>query len=301
VQLVALDNLYVTSEEQSDLVSDLLAPIPRTAVVPAVQASLGVSRRTADRIVQAFDDFVAKPLEVNLRKLHGRDLAKRNPMVYTVRGIETVEAWAEQVLADKETSAIEAHIGTFLEEVARIVSGGIKPGNGVDLQIQDDEGVVHLYAIQSAPNTKNAGGRKTDIEALKRAARPLRSHRQRVEMNIAVLGGRAKTGPMRSEPDITMVSSDDFWVRVSGIPDFRARLVRCTIVLSWLVKRRSADQTARIKGEAVELFGDAEGRLDVELLANAPRTAREEATLREERLLQRVFGPEWPNVGGQST
>jgi hypothetical protein len=37
------------------------------------------------------------------------------------------------------------------------------------------------------------------------------------------------------------------------------------------------------------------------LLANAPRTAREEATLREERLLEQVFGPEWPNVGRQST
>ena len=32
------------------------------------------------------------------------------------------EEWADQVLADKETSAIEAHIGTFLEEVARIGS-----------------------------------------------------------------------------------------------------------------------------------------------------------------------------------
>jgi hypothetical protein len=39
----------------------------------------------------------------------------------------------------------------------RIVSGGIKPGNGVDLQLQDEGGVVHT--IQSSPNTKNSGGR----------------------------------------------------------------------------------------------------------------------------------------------
>jgi hypothetical protein len=32
--------------------------------------------------VQAFDDFVAKPLAANLTRLHGRDLAKRNPMVF---------------------------------------------------------------------------------------------------------------------------------------------------------------------------------------------------------------------------
>ena len=87
-------------KEQGDLLDDLLAPIPRTAIVPAVRATLGLSQRQTDRIVQAFDDFVARPLAANLTKLRGRDLAKRNPMVYTVRGVETVEEWADQVLAD---------------------------------------------------------------------------------------------------------------------------------------------------------------------------------------------------------
>jgi hypothetical protein len=253
--------------------------------VPAVRAALGLSQKLSDQVVQAFDDFVAKPLEANLKKLHGRDLAKRNPMIYTVRGIDSTEEWAEQVLADKETSAIEAHIGTWLEEVARLVSGGIKPGSGVDLQLQDADGVVQLYAIQAAPNTKNAGGRKSDIEALRRGARPLRGHRQRVELNIAVLGGRAKTGPMRSASDITVLSSDDFWERVSGIPDFRARLLRASTILAWLVKRRSAEEATRIKAEAIELFGDAEGRLDLEALANAPRSARAEKQVRLRREL----------------
>jgi hypothetical protein len=285
----AAHNSRVTSEEerqQADLFDDLLEPIPRKAIVPAVRAALGLSERQSDLVVQAFDEFVARPLVANLAKLHGRDLAKRNPMIYTVRGVETVEEWADHVLADKETSAIEAHIGTWLEEVARVVSGGIKPGSGVDLQIADADGVVQLYAIQSAPNTKNAGGRKSDIESLRRGARVLRNQRQRVELNIAVLGGRAKTGVMREHSDITVLSSDDFWERVSGIADFRARLVRATTILSWLVKRRSKDEVERIRLEAVELFGDEDGKLDLERLANAPRTAREEKQLRERRLLE---------------
>jgi hypothetical protein len=282
------DNRVVTAEEreeQADLVGDLLAPIPRTAVVPAVRAALGLPQRLTDEIVQAFDDFVARPLTANLAKLHGRDLAKRNPMIYTVRGVETVEEWADQVLADKETSAIEAHIGTWLEEVARLVSGGIKPGSGVDLQLTGPDGVVQLFALQSAPNTKNAGGRKSDVDALRRGARPLRSHRQRVDLYVAVLGGRAKTAVMREHSDITVLSSDDFWARVSGITDFRARLLRATTILSWLVKRRSKEETERIKRQAVELFGDDDGKLDLEALANAPRTAREEQDLRDERRL----------------
>lgn len=278
-------------QEQAELLDDLLAPIPRTAIVPAVRAALGLSERQTDRIVQAFDDFVARPLAANLTKLHGRDLAKRNPMIYTVRGLETVSEWADQVLADKETSAIEAHIGTWLEEVARLVSGGVKPGSGVDLQITDAEGVVQLYAIQSAPNTKNAGGRKTDIEALRRGARPLRTHRQRVELYVAVLGGRAKTTVMREHSDITVLSSDDFWERITGIADFRARLVRASTILAWLVKRRSKDEVERIKREAVELFGDEEGQLDLEALANAPRTAREEQVLRLSR--EAAYGTDW--------
>ena len=178
--------------------------------------------------MQAFDEFVAQPLVANLAKLHGRDLAKRNPMIYTVRGVETVEEWADQVLADKETSAIEAHIGTWMEDVARLVSGGIKPGSGVDLQLTDGEGVVQLYAIQSAPNTKNSGGRASDIAALRRGAKPLRAHKQRVELYVAVLSGQAKTGVVREHSDVTVLSSDAFWERVSGIPDFRARLLRAT-------------------------------------------------------------------------
>jgi Type II restriction endonuclease EcoO109I len=278
----------MTADEQhenADLLDAVLAPIPRTAIVPAVRAALGLSERQTDQIVQAFDIFVVHPLAANLTKMRGRDLAKRNPIIYTIRGVETVDDWANQVLADKETSAIEAHVGTWLEEVARLVSGGIKPGSGVDLQLTDAGGVVQLYAIQSAPNTKNAGGRKSDIDALRRGARVLRSQRQRVELNIAVLGGRPKTSVIRGHSDVTVLSSDDFWERISGIPDFRARLLRATTILAWLVKRRSKEETERIKREAVELFGDEEAKLDLEALANAPRTAREEQQLREKRLL----------------
>jgi hypothetical protein len=85
---------------------------------------------------------------------------------------------------------------------------------------------------------------------------------------------------MRSDPDIVVLSSDDFWAGISGIPDFRARLLRASTILSWLLKRRSLDEVARIKAEAVALFSDSDGHLDLEALANAPRSAREEIRLR---------------------
>jgi hypothetical protein len=265
--------------ETNDLVDDLVAPLPRKVLVPAVQAVLGVTSQQADEIVRAFDEFVAQPLEANLEKLTGRDLAARNPMIYTARGTRTVEGWADQVLVDKETSAIEAHIGTFLEEVARIVSGGIKPGSGVDLQLQDQDGVTHLYAIQMSPNTKNSGGRRTDVESLKRAARPLRASKRTVEMHIAVLQGRSKTQTMRSEPDVTVLASDEFWFRVSGVDDFLARLLKASAILAPVIKKRAADEVARIKTEAKALYGDVDGGLDLDAVADPPKATRSKKRL----------------------
>jgi len=233
---------------------------------------LGVDPGLAEKIVQAFDDFVARPLESNLTKLTGRDLAKRNPMIYTARGTTTVDDWVDRVLADKETSAIEAHLGTWMEEVARIVSGGFKPGSGVDLQRDhpDDPSVVELYAIQSAPNTKNAGSRRSDVNALRAAAAVLRAGRRRVELNIAVLSGRSKSAPLRADPNIIVLGSDEFWEKVSGVRDFRARLTRATVPLSVLVKGRVDDEVARIKAEAASLFGGADGSLDLDSLTTPP-------------------------------
>jgi hypothetical protein len=165
-------------------------------------------------------------------------------------------------------------LGTFLEEVAGIVSGGIKPGSGVDLQIDDKDGTIRLYAIQASPNTKNSGGRKSDVDSLKRSARPLRAARRHVELNIAVLHGRAKSGEIRAEPDIHVLGSDEFWNQVSGVPDFRARLLRASAVLSELVRERSEEEVERIRAEAIAIYGDEGGGLNMESLANPPARMR---------------------------
>src|SRR5581483_3334393 len=221
--------------------------------LPPCSRFLESPRRRRSAIVHAFDELVAKPMGQKLKKMSGRDLAKRSPMIYAARGIKDVEEWVDRVLEDMETPAIEGHIGTFVEEVARIVSGGTKPGSGVDLQLEPS-GVVSLYAIQSADNTKNAGGRRADVESLKRAARPLRAARRHVDMKIGIAFGRARTGSYRADPDVKVLSSEDFWEEVSGQRDFGARLLGASMALSVLVKKRATDEVARLKGEARALF-----------------------------------------------
>ena len=239
----------------------------------AIAAELGVDATKAQEIVLAFERHVAVPLQQNLQRLKGRDLAKRNPMIYTSRGATTVREWVDRYLEDRETSAIEGHIGTWQEEVARIVSGGFKPGSGVDLQLERS-GVIELYAIQSAPNTKSAGGAKADRDALRAAAGALRASRRAVELNVAVLSGRRTSTPMRADPSIMHVGSDDFWERVSGVPDFRARLLRATMRLSELLRGRARSEVDRIHFEADTAFGDGHGNLDLRKLAYPPAAAR---------------------------
>ncbi|CAN5633259.1 hypothetical protein BH20ACT14_BH20ACT14_05030 [soil metagenome] len=227
----------------------------------------------SEKIVVAFERFVGEPLEQNLKRVAAHTLAKRNPLIYTARGATTVDQWVDRVLEDRETSAIESHLGTWQEEVARIVSDGFKLGSGVDLQL-DRGGVVELYAIQSAPNTKSAGGRRSDVDALRRAAGALRASKRPVELYIAVLSGQRVTRALGSDPNIIILASDEFWERVSAIPDFRARLIRTTAILSDVIAARAASEVARIREEAREIFGDLPGNLDLAKLADPPAKIR---------------------------
>ena len=124
-----------------------------TGLVSSVAATLSVPTPLAEAIVIAFERFVAEPLEQNLERVNAHTLAKRNPMIYTARGAITVDQWVDRVLEDRETSAIEGHLGTWQEEVARIVSDGFKPGSGVDLQLERP-GVVELMRSSPRPTQR---------------------------------------------------------------------------------------------------------------------------------------------------
>ena len=245
----------------------------RPSLVADVAATLGVGTTVADAIVAAFERHVAEPLRQNLEAIDAYKLAKRNPMIYTARGATTVDQWVDRRLEDWETSAIEGHLGTWQEEIARIVSGGVKPGSGVDLQLTR-AGVEELYAIQSAPNTKSAGGRRSDVQALRQGAAALRASRRPVEMYIAVLSGQRTSRPLTQDPNVIVLASDEFWHRVSGIADFRGRLIKTTAILSGLVAARAASEVARIRAEAHSVFGDTSGNLDLAKLADPPARPR---------------------------
>jgi hypothetical protein len=88
-----------------------------------------------------------------------------------------------------------------------------------------------------------------------------------VTLNIAILQGQRLTRPDGSDQAVTVLSSHEFWHRVSGIPDFGRRLLRASTLLSWLIRARSTDEIERIRSEARALYADEDGRLDLEAIA----------------------------------
>lgn len=223
-----------------------------------ISSILGIDEVRARRIVDAFDRFVAVPLTVQLNALEPRQIAARNPFVYAALGAASVAEWVERVTADKLTSAAEGLVGNFLEEVARILSGGTKPGSGVDLQRDLNDTDSELYAIQSTVNTKNAGGRRSDLQGLEKAAGALRAQRRHVHKFVAYLFGRSKTTTIG---DVTHLSSEEFWLRVSGQAAFLPKLLQSCVALSALYREKATTGGARLAEATATEFGDDTGQV----------------------------------------
>ena len=248
----------------------------RADLTAKVAALLKVDDDKARRIVEAFDTQIARPIEGKFAQLQPHDLTKRNPYFYAVLGIASVEGWVERALADLETSAVESHVGKWLEDVARIVSGGFKPGSGVDVQRQIDDNTVELYSLQMAANTKSAGGSQQEISNLQRAAAPLRTHGgMRVTTIVGVMFGRKASGSPKADPNILKPSSNELWERLTGQQNFVPRLLGVARLLSALVSARAHDEAERLKLEAVRSFAAADGTLDLgKLIEPPPRPPR---------------------------
>jgi hypothetical protein len=120
-----------------------------------------------------------------------------------------------------------------------------------------------------------AGGRRSDVQALRAGAAALRASKRPVDLYVAVLSGQRRTRPLNQDPNVIVLGSDEFWQRMSGISDFRARLIRATVLLSGLIITRAATEVLRIRTQAHAVFGDASGNLDLAKLADPPARPRQ--------------------------
>jgi hypothetical protein len=243
----------------------------RADLIQQLAAALGTDEARASQIADAFHTFVAAPLSEMLDQAVGAQIAWRNPFVYAALGIDKADPWVERVLNDQLISSAEGLVGTWLEEVARIMSGGHKPGGGIDLQVERPDGIIDIYAIQMTTNTKNAGGGRSDREGIETSTRVLSAARRNVERYVGYIFGRKKTTSVKG---VTRLASDEFWLRMTGDNNFLPKLLHACTLLGRVYSLDALRDVARVQQEARLVYGDGAEGIDWQKVISAPPKPR---------------------------
>lgn len=230
-----------------------MADIDRNELILGVARATGLHRNQAERLVQEFETVFAMPFAERLLSLRMKDVIKRkNPYLYRASGIRTCEDLVHRVLQDYVSASVEGDFGKFFEAVARVVSGGVKPATGgeIDLDVRIGE-VAHLYAIKSGAHGFNSSSFDKAKRDLNSAERRLRQDHVRTEKKIAFAYGRKIT---TFKEGIERLSSQQFWAEVSGDADFYDKLLNACELLAPLYTADMQAPYERLLREAHELF-----------------------------------------------
>ena len=226
-------------------------------------------RSLAKQIVEAFRETYVEPLLANLRS-RGivRLVARKNPYLYRASGLVTCEELVERAFLDYLSSSTETLFGNFLERVALQLAGGYQcksATKGVDIERRAGN-KAELYVVKSGPAAFNAGSRRDAERALDEAAKRLRPAGIEVQKFIGFAYGRKRT---TYERGIIVLSSSDFWRRISGISDFHIRLLEICGCLAPLYRTDVHAARKRLLKEAKEVYCEANGAIQWEQVLRA--------------------------------
>ena len=232
-----------------------MADVDRGELANRVAQVAGLSLPQSEQLIEEFEITFARPFAQKMNSLKMKEIIKnKNPYLYRSSGIRTCEDLVHRILQDYVSASVEGNFGKFFEGVARVVSGGIKPvgGGEVDLDVREGN-VARLYAIKSGAKGFNSSSYDKAKRDLNSAERRLRQDRVRTEKKVAFAYGRKQSS---FTDGIERLSSKQFWAEVSGVPDFYEKLLDICDVLAPLY---TADMQAPYDGllrEAHQLFCD---------------------------------------------
>ena len=227
--------------------------VGKQAIATRIDRIIGIGMDDSLKVVEEFEVTFTKPITEKLSKLKMRDIVKRkNPYLYRASGVATCEEFVKRAFTEYTSTMGENYFGSFFESVARIVSGGVKPAAGgeIDLDVRRDND-AYLYTIKSGP-----GGYNSSIEAKARldlghAEQRLRQDRVTTHKKMACAYGRRTTS---FRDGIEKLSSKDFWTELSGDEQFYRRLLDICAELTPLFEADVNAPYQRLLNEAHELF-----------------------------------------------
>ena len=99
------------------------------------------------KVIEAFQATIATPIAKKMHTLKMKEIIRnKNPYLYRASGVNTCSDLVERAFHDFISSSMENYSGYFFEAISQIFSGGIKPVNGgeVDLDIRKGD-TAYLY------------------------------------------------------------------------------------------------------------------------------------------------------------
>ncbi len=209
------------------------------------------------KVIEAFQATIATPLAKKMHTLKMKEIIRnKNPYLYRASGVNTCSDLVERAFHDFISSSRENYSGPFFEAIAQIFSGGIKPVNGgeVDLDVRRGD-TAYLYAMKSGAKGFNSSSYDKAKRDLLTAERRLRQDRIKTEKRIAFAYGKRRE---TDKDGIIQLTSKEFWAEISGDPEFYRKLLDACGLMSHLYTVDIQAPYSALLDEAHALFCDGD-------------------------------------------
>ena len=231
----------------------MVEAVDKQAIATRIDGIISIGMERSIKVVEEFEVTFTKPITEKVSKLRMRDIVKRkNPYLYRASGVSTCEEFVNRAFTEDTSTIGENYFGSFFESVARIVSGGIKPAGGgeIDLEVRRDN-AAYLYTIKSGPGGYNSSTEAKARTDLGHAERRLRQDRVTTHKKMAYAYGRRTTS---FKDGIEKLASKDFWYELSADEQFYRKLLEICAELTPLFEADVNAPYQRLLNEAHELF-----------------------------------------------
>lgn len=252
-----------------------VSPKPSVEVAESVSSLLGLE--DASELVAEARRLYEDRLTTRFSDIKVRDRIKRtNPFLLRIRGIRTVEEWAERQIQGALLASEEEAVGHLLEAIATNCHPGASPPkypDDFDYEVASG-GTVEGYQVKLSWDCMPMSSRKNLSRTIEVLEHQYGQEGSEFTGYFAPCYGKAKTTRPPGQKYISL-SSREFWARVGGgDEDFDLKVGEAVALIcgdfrAKLEVELIPELVEALTAAALPILGDAEGDLDMTRLFRA--------------------------------
>jgi hypothetical protein len=254
---------------------------PTKALVNRISQLLGLPDATL--IVTEARLLYEDRLTTRFSEIKVRERIKRtNPFLLRIRGITTVQAWAEQQLRGALLASEEEAVGHLLEAIAKTCHpGASKPQfpDDFDYEVIADDGSVDAYQVKLSWDCMPMSTRKNLSNTVRKLEKQYATEGKQFVGYFAPCYGKAGTTSPKGQAYVSL-GSHEFWTKVGGgDPHFDVKVGEAVELICGGFRRRlETDLIPKLveglAAAAQPIIGTSDGSLDIAKLFRAVNKLR---------------------------